>query len=516
MPNPSIRLLLFTIFCCAVLASLSFAVATGETVPTVVACRLSRTSIKPFDEVTISGSITPPMVVELFLVYKNTDWTDIAVVETDAYGTFVYFWSPHFSGNIEVAAYFMGDATYNASISEWQPLTIAGRFTEITCTTNSTPVSLGTPVLLEGALTPPHYAAITLQYTTDTLWTTITPLTTEADGSYRYAWTPLSSGSYAIQATYPGSDDYDACVSAPVSLEVHKLASALTSIATSTEIDEGKTITITGTLAPAVAGNTIILTYQPPSGSPITRPTTTTAAGEYSDTYTPNIPGSWLVTAYWSGDAFHEEATSPTVSFTVKASGCLIATATFGSDLAPHVQFLRSFRDHRVVSTFAGRQFMVVFNRFYYTWSPPVADTIRGNEVVRTMMRGVLSPLIWVLHVSEGVFLLLSFSPDIGVVSAGFTASTLLAGIYLVPFAVIISSHRKFRPSKRVRSAITLLWLASVAAIGIAQVTHHEVLMMAATGTFVLSTMGVTVVLAIHMSHLLVGMIPPRTRAGLT
>ena len=35
-------------------------------------------------------------------------------------------------------------------------------------------------------------------------------------------------------------------------------------------------------------------------------------------------------------------------------SGCLIATVAFGSELSPQVQFLRNFRDNRILSTVSG------------------------------------------------------------------------------------------------------------------------------------------------------------------
>ena len=85
------------------------------------------------------------------------------------------------------------------------------------------------------------------------------------------------------------------------------------------------------------------------------------------------------------------------VEYPVKKGGCLIATATFGSELSPKVSFLRSFRDREVLSTFAGRCFMEVFNRFYYSWSPYVADFIRKNAIVRATSKILLYPLIMIL-----------------------------------------------------------------------------------------------------------------------
>lgn len=62
------------------------------------------------------------------------------------------------------------------------------------------------------------------------------------------------------------------------------------------------------------------------------------------------------------------------IVISVRVSPCLIATATFGSELAPQVQFLRDFRDKQIMQTFAGSNFMVAFNAWYYSFSPAVAQ----------------------------------------------------------------------------------------------------------------------------------------------
>jgi len=49
--------------------------------------------------------------------------------------------------------------------------------------------------------------------------------------------------------------------------------------------------------------------------------------------------------------------------------GCLIATATYGTELAPQVQQLREIRDDIVLGTDSGTAFMSAFNSFYYTFS---------------------------------------------------------------------------------------------------------------------------------------------------
>jgi hypothetical protein len=71
-------------------------------------------------------------------------------------------------------------------------------------------------------------------------------------------------------------------------------------------------------------------------------------------------------------------------------SGCFIATAAFGSPLAPDVQVLRDFRDRYLATSGAGRLFVAA----YYEVSPSVAEVIRRHAALRAATRLVLRPVI--------------------------------------------------------------------------------------------------------------------------
>ncbi|MEW6683751.1 MAG: fibronectin type III domain-containing protein [Nitrospirota bacterium] len=70
--------------------------------------------------------------------------------------------------------------------------------------------------------------------------------------------------------------------------------------------------------------------------------------------------------------------------------GCFIATAAYGSPLAPQVNILRAFREHYLRPYASGR----VVIRLYETWSPPFADVIRSSEGLRLVVRVLLWPLV--------------------------------------------------------------------------------------------------------------------------
>ncbi len=77
-----------------------------------------------------------------------------------------------------------------------------------------------------------------------------------------------------------------------------------------------------------------------------------------------------------------------------KGGGCLIATATYGSELAPQVQQLRELRDNSLLQTESGSSFMGTFNDFYYSFSPIIADYERENPVFKEMVKVAITPMI--------------------------------------------------------------------------------------------------------------------------
>ena len=175
-----------------------------------------------------------------------------------------------------------------------------------------------------------------------------------------------------------------------------------------------------------------------------------------------------------------------------KASGCLIATATYGSELSPEVQFLRDFRDNTVLTTFAGSSFMDVFNAWYYSFSPSVASGISGSEALRGAMKVILYPLIGILHLGYWVFSIFSFSPEIGVVAAGLVASTLIGLAYFLPWVLLFSLLRKPKLPVKTLRLTALVWGGSLIAVAAAEAIRSTPLMMASSGAFVLATIFLT------------------------
>jgi len=101
----------------------------------------------------------------------------------------------------------------------------------------------------------------------------------------------------------------------------------------------------------------------------------------------------------YDGDTMIEgttlQFTTATPSVPPPTGGCFIATAAYGTPTAEQIDVLREFRDSVLLESTAGSQFVAL----YYQFSPPVADFIAGNELLRTLVRELLvDPIVWVVE----------------------------------------------------------------------------------------------------------------------
>ncbi len=121
-----------------------------------------------------------------------------------------------------------------------------------------------------------------------------------------------------------------------------------------------------------------------------------------------------------------------------KTGGCLIATAAFGSELAPQVQQLRELRDNQLLQTESGKSFMSSFNAFYYSFSPAIADYERENPVFKEAVKIAITPML-----STFSIMTLSDGSEATVLGLGLSVIALNIGMYFVAPAVVVVEIRK-------------------------------------------------------------------------
>ena len=120
-----------------------------------------------------------------------------------------------------------------------------------------------------------------------------------------------------------------------------------------------------------------------------------------------------------------------------RGGGCLIATATYGSEMATEVQQLRELRDNQLLQTASGKQFMGMFNDVYYSFSPIISDYERENPLFKEAVKLAITPMISSLSLMDGA------NSESEVLGIGLSVIMLNLGMYLGIPAVVIVGIRK-------------------------------------------------------------------------
>ena len=119
--------------------------------------------------------------------------------------------------------------------------------------------------------------------------------------------------------------------------------------------------------------------------------------------------------------------------------GCLIATATFDSELAPQVQQLRELRDNSLIKTVSGTTFLTGFNSLYYSFSPVIADYERENLVFKEAVKLTITPLLTSLSLLNYV----DIDSEASVLGYGIGIILMNISMYFVVPAVLILQIKK-------------------------------------------------------------------------
>ena len=142
---------------------------------------------------------------------------------------------------------------------------------------------------------------------------------------------------------------------------------------------------------------------------------------------------------YATMNSFRYPASPPIENSSDNGGGCLIATATYGSEMATEVQQLRELRDNTLLNTESGTAFMGTFNDIYYSFSPVIADMEREHPMFKEAVKIAITPMISTLSLMENA------ETESEVLSIGISVIMLNLGMYLgVPAIVIVGIRKRF------------------------------------------------------------------------
>ena len=133
----------------------------------------------------------------------------------------------------------------------------------------------------------------------------------------------------------------------------------------------------------------------------------------------------WTDVSTFSKNGSTEAAKETTSVKTGNGGGCLIATAAYGSEMAPQVQLLREIRDNQLMNTESGSAFMGAFNEAYYSFSPYIADMERENPVFKEIVKAGLTPMLSSLAIMENA------DSESEVLGLGLSVIALNLGMYI-------------------------------------------------------------------------------------
>ena len=185
---------------------------------------------------------------------------------------------------------------------------------------------------------------------------------------------------------------------------------------------------------------------------------TTNADGTFQCTFSELKVGRYVLWVWWRGGGGRVGACSQFIEVEIvpgptptppppQTPRCVIATATYGSELAPEVSYMRYVRDGLIGSSSVGRMLVNDWNAFYYSWSPPVADFIAGSPTLQTVFRVLLVPLVGIVLVVAWVFgAVASVNADLASATAFALSAFMCIMVYVaMPLKMFLAILKKLR-----------------------------------------------------------------------
>lgn len=361
-------------------------------------------------------------------------------------------------GTVTITAQYSGDPNYQPSTPSSPSLLtinpISSHTTQTVVTPSTTSVTAGDPTTFHvlvsdtgGSPTIPHGTVTFVASSVGGHFSDPScPLTSGACDS-TYTSSPSSTSPVIITASYLPTDSHSASSGHATLTIIHPPPSP-TDIAIdpspSFSVKKGTTKNFIATLSssnPFTSPQSVHFSVISGGGffDPDT-PVCNISSGDLQCNSTYNAPstsGNVTISAQYLGDVSHNPKT---VHEDFQVTDCMIATAAFGSPLAPQVQFLRDFRDNHLLQTSVGASFMNVFNSWYYSFSPSVANYEDNQPWFQQIIRTSIYPLLGILLISEKIFSL--SDGNYATMISGITAVSLIGAVYVSPIAISVKKVR--------------------------------------------------------------------------
>ena len=218
----------------------------------------------------------------------------------------------------------------------------------------------------------------------------------------------------------------------------------------------GEIIVVSGTISGLSESQGVIIEIKNSQGQTIfSRTIQTDSTGGFTSTF--NIPTSMKSSTYdvVANTTVEDQIITTTEKISAspeqtqtppKNGGCLIATATYGSELANEVQQLREIRDNVLLKTSSGSAFLNGFNTVYYSFSPTIASWENKNPAFKDVVKLAITPLISTLSILKYV----SVDSEAEMLGYGIAIILLNVSMYFIaPFFAITKIRYVLRNSDK-------------------------------------------------------------------
>ncbi len=228
-------------------------------------------------------------------------------------------WTPSAAGTWTLSANWSGDTQYSSTTGSIQVPVGAGTLTVGVTATPNTPTS-GQAVTATATLSQPvNDGTVTFTFAGPAGATVASQTCTPISGACKASFTPTAAGTWTITASWSGDSQYNQASGAgSISVTTNQLT--LTVNSTPTQVTAGQTGTLTAIFSKAVSDGIVTFTVTGPGNPQLSTNSCTPTAGTCSVTWKPSLPGTYSVTASWSGDSQYQGATSTALSLTVSTT----------------------------------------------------------------------------------------------------------------------------------------------------------------------------------------------------
>lgn len=300
-----------------------------------ISCTTNKNSLVIGNTLTISGAITPLMAdVPVTLTFIKPDFSFYEVLATTSSGgSFSYNYEPDTTGSWAVKASWDGNNQYSGSTSSSRSFTVTEKqSSSITCSVSSSILYAGNAMQISGIIMPGRANVPVLILITDPDSEEVEKwITTNSLGQYSSDFSSAKLGLWRVLSSWSGDSDYLGAMSNEVTFSVDRMHPTLMLTSSNTEIIQGNSITLSGSINPIIVGANISLKIINPENGAVYRDRFTTTTGTYTDTITPTEIGQWQVVAIWQGNDYYYDTESEELVFSViepPLKGSLIITVS--------------------------------------------------------------------------------------------------------------------------------------------------------------------------------------------